>query len=886
VFAGIKACLQRLGAWRGRRRHQDGSGGSVMSSDGRINFTDEQRQIIRLSAGRHLVLAPPGTGKTELLAQRMLLAVANGVDPRRMICLTFTIRAARNMEERVERRLQGSLPYIIGNVHHFCAKLLFERQLVPRSWTIIDEPMQREFMEDVLADLSEDDRLRLMGSKDEMPVGELLRICNALRQRELRLPVELADELPDSRMLLNNRPLIERIHRAYRRHKEAFTVLDFDDLLNYTYVFLTQRKDLREEDKFIWVQVDEVQDLSPLQLAIIAAIEAPGAHCVYLGDMEQAIFSFMGASLDYLGSLAGTCRIHNIQKNFRSPAYLLNVFVKYAMANLKPQWHDLPLPVLESQPAPDDLLMLSVDGAPEDEMQALADFLLDPQQTARRHRQTAILVRDNKTADQCAVCFEEHDMPVFKISGYDVMDTVLLRDTKAYLAALQGRNDRLAWARLLVRFGQIRTQRAARALVLELHQLGVRVRDLLEPDHVLQTVAGAFVATVGRGRVVVFDTETTGLDTATSDIIQIAAVEYCEGVPGRTFMRLLQTGQDLGESAAVHHITPEDLRTRGVAPAVGLREFLDFAAGAALAAHNLRFDRAVLTANLARQGLALPWDETPQIDTLDMARRLHPDLKSYRLADLIETLGLEGRNTHDALDDAQATGTLMLHLCETARQVLPRQQEVLRAQARVFNRFAENFGTLWREVHADATRPTTYRREITRFAAHVRRYLPEDDDDYESLPPGLEKFLRYTDRVFGERPLYDLLNDTLAQVERLREADLILGDERYVISTIHKAKGLEFDCVVIPRCIDDVYPHYFSKRDKNATRAMAEDARLLYVAMTRARRQLVISWPTRRFPNVDSRGDTRTGLPLPDKASCRPSPFLEPILSCFRVVAK
>ena len=861
-----------------------------MEHGGTITFTDEQRQIITLASGRHLVLAPPGTGKTELLAQRMLWAVANGVDPRRMIGLTFTIRAARNMEERIVRRLQGRLPYVIGNVHHFCATLLFERQWIPRAWTVIDEPLQREFMEEVLADLPPGDRARLEGPKQELPVGELLRTCNALRQRELRLPEELIEDVRVSHLLGNNKQLIERIQQTYRRQKETFAVLDYDDLLNYAYVFLVQRQALPETEKFVWVQVDEVQDLSPLQLAIIAAIEAPGAHCVYLGDLEQAIFSFMGASLDYLGRLARTCRLHNLQKNFRSPAYLLDVFVKYAVANLNPQWHGLPVPLSETPPAPDDLLMLSVDGAPEDELQALAAFLLDPRQVDRGHRQTAILVRDNRTADACAACFDEHRIPAFKISGFDLMDTAALLDVKAYLAALQGRENRLAWARLLARFGQLRTHRAARTLVQELHQAGVRPRDLLEPDHALQTVVGAFLATVERGRVVVYDTETTGLDTDTADIIQIAAIEYYDGVPGRTFTRLLRTGQQLGESAAVHHLTPADLLARGVAPAEGLRDFLDFAAGAALAAHNLRFDRAVLAANLARQGLFLSWDETPLIDTLDLARRLHPEQKSHRLADLIEAFGIEGRNTHDALDDAIAAGNLMLHLRETARQIMPRQQALLHAQARVVNRFAETFGPLWRAARADPARPTSYREEIARFAAQARRCGPDDDGAPEAngapegLLPAIEKFLRYTDRVFGARPLQALLDETLPRVERLREADLILGDERYVISTIHKAKGLEFDCVVIPRCIDDVYPHYFSKRAPDAARSIAEDARLLYVAMTRTRRQLVISWPTRRFPNVESRGDTRTGLPLPDKGACQPSPFLKPVLPCFQVV--
>lgn len=72
------------------------------------------------------------------------------------------------------------------------------------------------------------------------------------------------------------------------------------------------------------------------------------------------------------------------------------------------------------------------------------------------------------------------------------------------------------------------------------------------------------------------------------------------------------------------------------------------------------------------------------------------------------------------------------------------------------------------------------------------------------------------------------------------EAGLITGDERVVVSTVHKAKGLQFDGVVISSCVDDVYPNYFSKRD--GPFLIEEDARLMYVAMTRAMKTLVFTY--------------------------------------------
>ena len=84
-----------------------------------MNLTNQQQRIVNLETGQHLVLAPPGTGKTELLVQRLSYAIKRGIDQERMICLTFTNRAAKNMLDRVEKEV-GEHSIFIGNIHSFC----------------------------------------------------------------------------------------------------------------------------------------------------------------------------------------------------------------------------------------------------------------------------------------------------------------------------------------------------------------------------------------------------------------------------------------------------------------------------------------------------------------------------------------------------------------------------------------------------------------------------------------------------------------------------------------------------------------------------------------------------------------------------------------------
>ncbi len=95
-----------------------------------MELTEEQRAVVEILSGRHLVLAPPGSGKTEMLTQRVVAAMKRGVNPDKMFCVTFTVRAGVEMRERVaaavaaDPGLKGKQVPDIGNIHHFCNLLL------------------------------------------------------------------------------------------------------------------------------------------------------------------------------------------------------------------------------------------------------------------------------------------------------------------------------------------------------------------------------------------------------------------------------------------------------------------------------------------------------------------------------------------------------------------------------------------------------------------------------------------------------------------------------------------------------------------------------------------------------------------------------------------
>ena len=118
----------------------------------------------------------------------------------------------------------------------------------------------------------------------------------------------------------------------------------------------------------------------------------------------------------------------------------------------------------------------------------------------------------------------------------------------------------------------------------------------------------------------------------------------------------------------------------------------------------------------------------------------------------------------------------------------------------------------------------------------------------------------------GEMPQQELLKKYLPEYKLYKESDLILGEEQVVIITVHKAKGLEFENVIIPECVQEIYPSWSSKTPQ----AVAEDARLLYVALTRAKKRLYIT--------THASSANKGGMFFR-----KPSPFLDCIQKYFRV---
>lgn len=825
-------------------------------------FDPWQQEAIEISGGRHLVLAPPGCGKTDILTERVVHAHEQGVEYSDMLCLTFTNRAAKGMAQRIADRTGNPVPddLFVGNIHRYCSQLLFNEGIVNHNSAIIDEGDVENIIQEELCK-----RLDI-----QHRTTELMRYQHALWQTALGMPEEivlhnellhtgamqkLCDVLgmPATRESLahiyrNIEPMMERysvlhelpaantmrLANAYQHYKEENDLLDYDDLLVLAYKHLVETP--AKSRHFSWIEIDEVQDLNALQFALVDLFATDGATIVYLGDEQQAIFSFIGAKLETLEALKQRCKghIHYLHTNYRSPRYLLELQNDYAIRNLHLRRDMLPTTDDTTVARPEDLCLLDV-----------GDATLESYYTARFAKRygdlepdgrVAILVSTNREADEVGEVMSSLHIPHFKISGTDLFSLPAIRLMLAHLSILCDETVFIAWARLLWGLKVVPTYTAARSLMRDMRRVALLPTDfLLYPE---SSYIQEFVKVYDQEELIIFDTETTGLNPREDDIIQIAAIQVRQGkVVGRPFNIILETDKEIpalvgGKPNPMLEVYRNSKRhTR----AEGLRLFMNYCKGKVLVGHNVEYDYRILKYNLMRDfpEVVLETLCPRYYDTLKYIRLVRPRLRHYKLGHLLEILHLEGQNSHQADDDIMATKSLLDFCHIVAQQLLETQRAFLDEHCKMADRFRERYADLYR--HAVDSMHTDGSGIVKELEYLYSKGFTEPVDKWQHLLHYLETDVIRTD-------LYPTL---LTQLERYitdlctcKEADMCGSSlqERYIISTVHKAKGLEFDTVLVYRAIDGSYPGSHSWTDKQ----IQEDARRLFVALSRSRKHLCI----------------------------------------------
>ena len=881
-------------------------------------YNKEQQEVIRAAEGHHLVLAPPGCGKTEVLAERIRHAHEQlDVDYADMLCLTFTNRASRGMVDRINEMTadsEGIDSLYVGNVHRFCAKFLFDNALVPEETSIIDE----DDTISILADIMSEDELKIMGDtrlrhrysnvmnlqhfmrqyasgherdivlhQDAVDATALHTICQRLRLPYTREGItSLYSHIDDHYLKAELQATPEAAAfaamlyaaREYERYKRRHRLMDFQDMLLDTYDAL--RSDSSGNYKrYRWIQIDEIQDLNPLQLRLVDLFTDSGNNptVMYLGDSQQAIFSFMGAQLDTLNRLAERCRghIHNLYVNYRSPSYLLDVFNAYAQHELGINPALLPTSMRDDTAQKGDLLVCASENS-ADEYRNMAQVVRRLQEKQPEER-TAIIVSYNNEAEEMSEWLNQLKLPHFKVSGRDLFSEPAVKLLLAHLNVVCNEHNFICWTRLLTGLRVITTNAAARDWVHQLSGCALTPTDLLRYEGT--SCVQRFIQQYENEEIVIFDTETTGLDVMRDDIVQLAAVKVRRGqvVEGSQLNLFLHTDRPiplkLGDLD--NPLIDEYQRHPHLPPAEALSRFLDYAENCVLLGHNAGFDYHILNQCLRRHGIAdrLGKQHPDYMDTLKLARLLMPNARSYKLKALLADFGLEGENSHLADDDIMATKSVADWCYTRSIDVVERQRAFLEKHERLIRRFR----TAYRDDYMHAC-DCLYREqkpgEEPALTAELLRMHQQLVEQRRILPiEKLGHLLRYLrEEVIqpNENTLIEQMMKHLQDINTYREADLCGSrsmTERIFVSTVHKAKGLEFDNVIVLGASDNNYPGFLAKDNPERRE---EEKRRFYVAISRAKRRLIVSYALQRV--------TTWGRVFPQAIT----PFIHNILAQFQ----
>ena len=855
-----------------------------------------QIPVVEASQGYHLVLASPGCGKTHILAERIKYAREREVKYEDMLCLTFTNRAAREMTNRIQKVVGGDFSELmVGNVHRFCSKFLFEQGRIPADSAIIDDEeavsiiadYRNEDEEGVTRDFNrykgyqtiiffqhfiyqmehqhpwkyylhpesftDDDReaVKHICASQKIEYDEQA-VVNIYHHAQEYMDEANAPGL-DGKTADRIRVLLWKMYYAncYARYKEENHLFDFEDLLLYTYDIYNSDPTCK---RYPWIQVDEVQDLNGMQLAIIDLLTAEDNPMVmYLGDEQQAIFSFMGAKVETLTLLKMRCKgnIHHLQRNHRSPKYLLDVFNDYAEKQLKIDRELLPLSDNDTKATSGDLRIIHSSTIEAEHKDITTEALSLYEQN--KEERTAVIVSANSDADRISEAMTEAGLTHFKVSGRDLFDTPDVKLLLAHLSVLSNEHNSIAWTRIMKGVRAFPSHALARRFNWKLKQLALSPSDfLLYPE---SCYTAEFLCAYNEEEIVVFDTETTGLNVFQDDIIEIAAIRIKGGeVVGEPLDLYIETDKPilpmLGDKENPMYAIYHEKMSTGelLSPSDALQRFLAYVGTSPILAHNANYDYNILDNNLQRYCKdTMQAHDIRCFDSLKLIRLLAPSLHSYKLESLLETFHLAGVNSHQAIDDVKATVSLVRLCAEKAREKQAQQAAFIRhPKVKPFaNVLRSNYGERYREAVNRLYKLSTD-HEPALVSELSAAYNAFRSDGLINDIPRLDYILRYlridmlTDETVANA-LAPQLSQYVMDINTLKEADFCNSKsilERIYVTTVHKAKGLEFDNVIIFDAADGRYPNAYNKTKQQDE----EDARKFYVAMSRAKRRLFIAY--------------------------------------------
>jgi DNA helicase-2/ATP-dependent DNA helicase PcrA len=405
-------------------------------------------------AGPLLIIAGAGSGKTNTLAHRVAHLIVSGADPRRILLMTFSRRAASEMARRVERickQVLGANSGILtdalawsGTFHGIGARLLriYAEQIgLNVDFTIHDREDSADLMNLVRHELG------FSKTESRFPTkGTCLSIYSRVVNSEAPLAAVLKANYP---WVSGWEAQLKELFAGYVEAKQAQNVLDYDDLLLY-WAQMVSDPEIADDvgGRFDHILVDEYQDTNKLQSSVLMALKPGGRGLTVVGDDAQSIYSFRAATvrniLDFPNEFSPAADIITLDRNYRSTQTILaaaNGVIDLARERFtKNLWTDR-----QSEQRP--MLVTVKDEA--DQANYIVEQVLANREVGMTLKQQAVLFRSSSHSGPLEVELTRRNIPFVKFGGLKFLDSAHVKDMLAVLRFAQNPRDRVAGFRLL-----------------------------------------------------------------------------------------------------------------------------------------------------------------------------------------------------------------------------------------------------------------------------------------------------------------------------------------------------------------------------------------------------------------------------------------------------
>ncbi len=408
-------------------------------------LNNEQLEAVLKGDGACLVLAGAGSGKTRTITYRVAYLIEQGIQPSEILLLTFTNKSAREMLERVEKLLGGTVQGIWGGTFHSTANRLLrmyaDRIGFEKNFTILDQEDSKSMFKLVLKEMKINPKERRFPSPSvcQNIISYTRNVCGTIRGTlEVKHPnfLELESELED---------LADR----YEKRKKTSNAMDFDDLLMNLLTLLEDPVTGSSiASRFRYVLVDEYQDTNAIQSRIVSRFSSAHGNAFVVGDDAQSIYAFRGADVQNILNFPDEypeVQVFKLLTNYRSTPQILNLANDSLRHNIDQYEKDL-VGLREAGSRPSLIPCASA----RQEAQYVAEQVLELRNEGTALGNIAVLFRATSHSQQLELELLKRDIPYEYRGGLKLFERAHIKDVLAYLRIHGNIKDEPAWMRILL----------------------------------------------------------------------------------------------------------------------------------------------------------------------------------------------------------------------------------------------------------------------------------------------------------------------------------------------------------------------------------------------------------------------------------------------------